>query len=124
MSIQVAILEQLLVQARAGFPSSIPASSKAKPQLKLIPPKKIILLGHAAGSIISAGHIASNPSTNIVDGAILTGLGLNSGLDNAFGLTVATWQPKIASGLKRKWKAADYDTGSIAWIDIYAHVQT
>lgn len=119
----MAILEQLLMQARAGFRvTSTSPSARGKAQTQIVPPEKIVLIGHAAGSIMSAGLIALNSS--IADGAILTGLGFNSGLDNAFGLTVATWQPKIAIGLKRRWRATGYDTGSIAWIDLYAHIQT
>ena len=82
-------------------------------------PKKIVLLGHSYGSAISNAVISANPG--IVDAAILTGWGFNSGEANIYGVSLASMQPRIAN-LQNPTKWGVYDSGYLAIIDKFAAI--
>jgi hypothetical protein len=72
------------------------------------------------GSVISNALVAANPT--IADGVVLTGWSLNSGLLNASGNLIATFQPKIADIVNpARWGA--WDSGYLTFIDIYSYIQ-
>ncbi|KAH8773346.1 Alpha/Beta hydrolase protein [Hyaloscypha sp. PMI_1271] len=110
--IHVAVLEQLIQYVRSGSLSSYARG---------VTPKKIVLVGHSLGSMISNALLASaNPT--IADGAVLTGWSPNSGLlAGAPGIFAAT-QLKIANTANpSRWGA--YDNGWLTAIDIYSCIQ-
>jgi pimeloyl-ACP methyl ester carboxylesterase len=109
----VAILEKLVDYIRAG------SLTTGGPSAATTIPRKIDLLGHSMGSVISNALVASNPT--IADGVILTGWGFDTGtIANPFGLTAATLQPKIASPMSQRWSS--YDNGWFTVVDIFAYI--
>ena len=107
------ILEKIVDYIRAG------SLTTGRPFAATTIPRKIVLLGHSMGSVISNALVASNPT--IADGVILTGWGFDTGtIANSFGLTVATLQPKIASAMSQRWSS--YDNGWFTVVDIFAYI--
>jgi pimeloyl-ACP methyl ester carboxylesterase len=104
VSIQVAALEQLVGLIRAGKFSSAP--------------KKIALVGHSFGSVLSNALLVSNP--DLVDGAVLTGIGY-AVPDTS--VAFEAWQPRLAQ-LQSPGQWRHLDGGYITWIDIFANVNT
>jgi pimeloyl-ACP methyl ester carboxylesterase len=104
VSIQVAILEQLVNKIRAGILCSIP--------------KNIVLVGHSFGSVVSNALIATNPG--LVDGVVLTGIGY-AVPDTS--VAFEAWQPRLAR-LQSPVKWGELDGGYITWVDIFANVNT
>ena len=78
VSTQAAALGQLVTLIRGGEFSA--------------PAKKIVLVGHSFGSVISNALLVSNP--DIVDGAVLTGIGY-AVPDTS--VVFEAWQPRLAS---------------------------
>ncbi len=109
IAIQADILEQLIQYVRAGFPNSAIKTN----------PKKIVLLGHSLGSVITNALVAAKPT--IADGVILTGWGFNTGLSNPFGLFLAAWDPKIANNFNPA-RYHRYDNGYIIYQDYTAYI--
>ncbi|KAE9366180.1 alpha/beta-hydrolase [Stipitochalara longipes BDJ] len=109
--LHVSVLEQLIHYVRSG---SLNRAANT------ITPKKIVLIGHSLGSIISNALLASNPT--IADSTILTGWSLNSGILQGAPNIFATIQPKIANTVNpTRWSS--YDKGWITFVDIYAYIQ-
>ncbi|CZR53610.1 uncharacterized protein PAC_03490 [Phialocephala subalpina] len=105
VSLQVAILSQLITLTRSGhFTPS--------------PPAKVILLGHSFGSVVSNALLATNPA--LVDGAILTGIGYHVP-DTA--VSFEAWQVRVA-GLVSPGRWRQLDGGWVTWVDIWANVNT
>jgi alpha-beta hydrolase superfamily lysophospholipase len=104
VNIQEVILEQLVAQIRSG---------KFGPK-----PKKVVLLGHSFGSVISNAVLAKN--TSIVDGAILTGIGYEN---PSSAETFLSWQPKLARiQSPARWR--QLDGGYITWVDMFSNIAT
>lgn len=102
VSIQVAIIEQLVGQIRAGIFST--------------KPKNVVLVGHSFGSVISNAVLKGSP--DLVDGAVLTGIGYKI-LDSA--VSFEAWQPRLASKQSPgRWR--QLDGGYVTWVDIFANV--
>ncbi|KAF2799866.1 alpha/beta-hydrolase [Melanomma pulvis-pyrius CBS 109.77] len=80
--------------------------------------KKIILVGHSFGSYTSNALIAAEP--DLVDGAVLTGLGYPNATDAANAAT--PWVPTAFAA--RIPSHSRLDTGYLAFGDIYAHTET
>lgn len=101
VSIQVAILEQLVGQIRAGKFSS--------------KPKSVVLVGHSFGSVISNAVLATNPG--LVDGAVLTSIGYEIP-DTA--VAFSSWQPRLARQQSPgRWR--QLDGGYVTWVDIFSN---
>jgi pimeloyl-ACP methyl ester carboxylesterase len=81
-------------------------------------PKKVVLVGHSFGSILSNAVLATNPG--LVDGAILTGIGYDIP-DTS--VSFEAWQPRLAS-LQSPARWRQLDGGYITWVDIYANINT
>lgn len=80
--------------------------------------KKVVLVGHSFGNVLSNAILATSPS--LVDGAVLTGIGYDI-LDTS--LAFKAWQPRLASVQSpARWRRLD--GGYITWVDIYANVNT
>ncbi len=102
VSIQVAILEQLVAQIRAGSFSS--------------KPKKVVLVGHSFGSVISNAILATSP--DLVDGAVLTGIGYQI---PDIAVPFEAWQPRLARQQSPgRWR--QLDGGYVTWVDIFSNV--
>jgi len=104
VSIQVAALEQLVTLIRGGEFSA--------------PAKKVVLVGHSFGSVVSNSLLGSNP--DLVDGAVLTGIGY-AVPDTS--VTVEGWQPRLAR-LQSPGRWRQLDGGYITWVDIFANINT
>ncbi|KAH8803052.1 Alpha/Beta hydrolase protein [Xylogone sp. PMI_703] len=104
VSNQVAILEQLVKQLKAG-----------KFGMK---PKSVVLLGHSFGSVISNVLLTSNP--DIVDAAVLTGIGYET---PSSAETFLAWQPRLAR-LQSPGRWRQLDGGYITWVDIFSNINT
>lgn len=101
VSIQVAILEQLIDQIRAGTFSS--------------KPKNVVLIGHSFGSVISNAILVSKPG--LVDGAVLTGISYKVP-DTS--VAFEAWQPRLARAQSPgRWR--QLDGGYTTWVDIFAN---
>ena len=106
-NIQVAILEQLVNYIRGG---------KLPTEYIPVKPKKVILVGHSYGSVLSNALLAANP--DIADGAVLTGR--NYAFNAPF--VLASVQLRIANQLHpAQYKG--YDTGAVCFVDLYASIQ-
>jgi hypothetical protein len=82
--------------------------------------RTFIKLTRDPGSIISNALLSANPT--IVDGAVLTGWSLNSGILAGAPGIFATTQLKIANTVNpSRWGA--YDNGWVTVIDIYSCIQ-
>lgn len=102
VSIQSAIVSQLVTLIRSGkFCASV---------------KKIVLVGHSFGSVISNVVLASDP--DLVDGAILTGIAY---APNNFAVVLEALQPRLAK-LQSLAKWGRLDGGYVSWVDIYANI--
>ncbi|KAG4434041.1 hypothetical protein IFR05_010463 [Cadophora sp. M221] len=99
--IQVAILEQLIDQIRAGIFS--------------LKPKNVVLVGHSFGSVISNALLASKPG--LVDGAVLTGISYKVP-DTA--VAFEAWQPRLAR-VQSPGRWRQLDGGYTTWVDIFAN---
>ena len=104
VSIQVAILEELVTLIKGGKFSS--------------PPKNVVLVGHSFGSVISNELLVSNPG--LIDGAVLTGIGY-AVPDTS--VAFEAWQPRLAR-LQSPERWRQLDGGYITWVDIFANVNT
>ncbi|KAH7370902.1 Alpha/Beta hydrolase protein [Rhexocercosporidium sp. MPI-PUGE-AT-0058] len=102
VSIQVAILEQLVEQIRAGTFSS--------------KPNNVVLVGHSFGSVISNALLVSKPG--LVDAAVLTGISYKVP-DTS--VAFEAWQPRLAR-LQSPGRWRQLDGGYTTWVDIFASV--
>lgn len=104
VSIQVAILEQLVGILRSGRFCAVP--------------KAVVLVGHSFGSVVSNALLVASPG--LVDGAVLTGIGYKVP-DTS--VAFEAWQPRLAS-LQSPAKWRQLDGGYVTWVDIFANVNT
>jgi pimeloyl-ACP methyl ester carboxylesterase len=104
VSIQEAILEQLVTRIRSGAFGE--------------KPKHVVLLGHSFGSVISNDVLVKNPG--LVDAAILTGIGYENPSNTE---TFLMWQPKLAR-LQSPARWGQLDGGYITWVDVFANIAT
>ncbi|KAF8861502.1 alpha/beta-hydrolase [Acephala macrosclerotiorum] len=104
VSLQVAVLTQLITLTRAGHFS--------------IPPTSIILLGHSFGSTVSNAVLATHPT--LVDGVILTGIGYHIP-DTS--VSFEAWQPRLAR-LQSPERWRQLDGGWVSWVDVWSNVNT
>jgi len=103
VSIQLAILQALVPQVRAG-------KFSAKP-------KNVVLLGHSFGSTVSNALLRATP--DLVDGAVLTGIGYEI---PSTSVSFEAFQPKLARLQSQKFK--QLDGGYVTWVDVFANVNT
>jgi pimeloyl-ACP methyl ester carboxylesterase len=80
--------------------------------------KKIVLVGHSFGSVVSNKLLAGNP--DLVDGAVLTGIGY--AVPDTF-VVFEAWQPRLARLQSPGWWR-QLDGGYITWVDIFANINT
>ncbi|EPE35617.1 alpha/beta-Hydrolase [Glarea lozoyensis ATCC 20868] len=104
VSVQVAVLKQIVTQVKAG---KLCATTK-----------KVVLVGHSFGSVVSNVLLTSSPQ--LVDGVVLTGIGYDVP-DTA--VAFESWQPRLAR-LQNPRKWGSLDGGYMTWVDIWSNAMT